>query len=221
MFCEILPLCNFPASLPVSHSASPLLLHCCHSAFIRHARPQSGVNTANEIEIISGARTCWCKSVIVFCCFVFFAFLALQGSLCQFGARALKGVRGTFFFKFLVCLFFCFGPRADLQGTLNSLASRLLPSPTSRQAVQAELDARRSDWALSLDQLAQYTDSLEKELIKMASNMRRSRTEILHLSVRWAPPSFLFFFLRLFLCCFVSLTLGTKVAEPPARGSVF
>ncbi|TNN49729.1 Lymphoid-restricted membrane protein [Liparis tanakae] len=52
------------------------------------------------------------------------------------------------------------------------------------QTVQAELDARRADWALSLDQLAQYTDSLEKELIKMASNMRRSRTEILHLSVR-------------------------------------
>ncbi|XP_058480320.1 inositol 1,4,5-triphosphate receptor associated 2 isoform X6 [Solea solea] len=52
------------------------------------------------------------------------------------------------------------------------------------QTVQAELDARRADWALGLDQLAQYTDSLEKELIKMASNMRRSRTEILHLSVR-------------------------------------
>ncbi|XP_040030166.2 inositol 1,4,5-triphosphate receptor associated 2 isoform X1 [Gasterosteus aculeatus] len=55
---------------------------------------------------------------------------------------------------------------------------------TDLQAVRAELDARRADWALSLDQLAQYTDSLEKELIKMASNMRRSRTEILHLSVR-------------------------------------
>ncbi|CAJ1054388.1 lymphoid-restricted membrane protein isoform X6 [Xyrichtys novacula] len=56
--------------------------------------------------------------------------------------------------------------------------------PASLQTAQAELDARRDDWALSLDQLAQYTDSLEKELIKMASNMRRSRTEILHLSVR-------------------------------------
>ncbi|XP_049891764.1 inositol 1,4,5-triphosphate receptor associated 2 isoform X3 [Epinephelus moara] len=55
---------------------------------------------------------------------------------------------------------------------------------TSLQTLQAELDTRRADWALSLDQLAQYTDSLEKELIKMASNMRRSRTEILHLSVR-------------------------------------
>ncbi|XP_030575883.1 inositol 1,4,5-triphosphate receptor associated 2 isoform X2 [Archocentrus centrarchus] len=54
----------------------------------------------------------------------------------------------------------------------------------SLQTVQAELDARRADWVLSLDQLAQYTDSLEKELIKMAGNMRRSRTEILHLSVR-------------------------------------
>ena len=52
------------------------------------------------------------------------------------------------------------------------------------QTVQAELDARRADWVVSLDQLAQYTDSLEKELIKVASNMRRSRTEILHLSVR-------------------------------------
>uniref|UniRef100_A0A3B5MGG9 Lymphoid-restricted membrane protein n=1 Tax=Xiphophorus couchianus TaxID=32473 RepID=A0A3B5MGG9_9TELE len=52
------------------------------------------------------------------------------------------------------------------------------------QTVQAELDARRADWAVDLDQLAQYTDSLEKELIKMASNLRRSRTEILHLSVR-------------------------------------
>ncbi|XP_057711909.1 inositol 1,4,5-triphosphate receptor associated 2 isoform X2 [Corythoichthys intestinalis] len=55
---------------------------------------------------------------------------------------------------------------------------------TSLKAVQAALDATREDWALSLDQLAQYTDSIEKELIKMAGNMRRSRTEILHLSVR-------------------------------------
>ncbi|XP_061571132.1 inositol 1,4,5-triphosphate receptor associated 2 [Cololabis saira] len=52
------------------------------------------------------------------------------------------------------------------------------------QTVQAELDNRRADWRASLDQLAQYTDSLEKELFKMASNMRRSRTEILHLQVR-------------------------------------
>ncbi|XP_013881678.1 lymphoid-restricted membrane protein [Austrofundulus limnaeus] len=52
------------------------------------------------------------------------------------------------------------------------------------QKVQAELDARRADRLVSLDQLAQYTDSLEKELIKMTGNLRRSRTEILHLSVR-------------------------------------
>uniref|UniRef100_A0A3P9H3X5 Lymphoid-restricted membrane protein n=1 Tax=Oryzias latipes TaxID=8090 RepID=A0A3P9H3X5_ORYLA len=50
--------------------------------------------------------------------------------------------------------------------------------------LQVRLDARRADWAASLDQLAGYTDSLEKELIKTASNMRRSRTEILHLSVK-------------------------------------
>ncbi|KAM6984778.1 inositol 1,4,5-triphosphate receptor associated 2 [Aplochiton taeniatus] len=52
------------------------------------------------------------------------------------------------------------------------------------QTVLGELDARRADWTASLEHLDQYTDSLEKEIIKMASNMRRSRTEILHLSAR-------------------------------------
>ncbi|XP_038833579.1 inositol 1,4,5-triphosphate receptor associated 2-like [Salvelinus namaycush] len=52
------------------------------------------------------------------------------------------------------------------------------------QAVQSELDQRRTEWGLSLEQLDQYTDSLENELIKMANSIRRSRTEILHLSVR-------------------------------------
>ncbi|XP_037837159.1 inositol 1,4,5-triphosphate receptor associated 2 isoform X2 [Kryptolebias marmoratus] len=72
---------------------------------------------------------------------------------------------------------------------LNSVKDLLDAQPDDNadarlQRVQAELDSRRADWVGSLDQLAQYTDSLEKELIKMASNMRRSRTEILHLSVR-------------------------------------
>ncbi|XP_035851762.1 inositol 1,4,5-triphosphate receptor associated 2 isoform X2 [Sander lucioperca] len=70
------------------------------------------------------------------------------------------------------------------RGLLDDRAQPAGNDDTSLQKVQAELDARRADWALSLDQLAQYTDSLEKELIKMASNLRRSRTEILHLSVR-------------------------------------
>ncbi|KPP80088.1 lymphoid-restricted membrane protein-like [Scleropages formosus] len=52
------------------------------------------------------------------------------------------------------------------------------------QALQADLEQKRRGWMHSLQRLDQYTDSLEKELIKMASNMRRSRTEILHLSVR-------------------------------------
>lgn len=47
-----------------------------------------------------------------------------------------------------------------------------------------QLEQRRRDWTRSLEQLDQYTDSLERELLKMASNMRRSRTEILHLSVK-------------------------------------
>ncbi|KAM3588146.1 uncharacterized protein V6R79_022627 [Siganus canaliculatus] len=71
-----------------------------------------------------------------------------------------------------------------VRGVLGEDAQPEGNTDTSLQKVQAELDTRRADWALSLDQLAQYTDSLEKELIKMASNMRRSRTEILHLSVR-------------------------------------
>ncbi|XP_034381744.1 lymphoid-restricted membrane protein [Cyclopterus lumpus] len=79
--------------------------------------------------------------------------------------------------------------KKDFTEETNSALSTACAQPSgntdaSLQTVQAELDARRADWALSLDQLAQYTDSLEKELIKMASNMRRSRTEILHLSVR-------------------------------------
>ncbi|XP_041820247.1 inositol 1,4,5-triphosphate receptor associated 2 [Chelmon rostratus] len=73
---------------------------------------------------------------------------------------------------------------STVKGLLDDHAQPGGSTDTSLQTVQAELDARRADWALSLDQLAQYTDSLEKELIKMASNMRRSRTEILHLSVR-------------------------------------
>ncbi|XP_048878122.1 inositol 1,4,5-triphosphate receptor associated 2 isoform X2 [Brienomyrus brachyistius] len=52
------------------------------------------------------------------------------------------------------------------------------------QSLQVDLEQRRRNWARSIEQLEEYTASLEKELIKMASNMRRSRTEILHLSVR-------------------------------------
>ncbi|KAG7215933.1 hypothetical protein INR49_031529 [Caranx melampygus] len=73
---------------------------------------------------------------------------------------------------------------STVRGLLDDLTHSEGNTDIGLQTVQTELDARRADWALSLDQLAQYTDSLEKELIKMASNMRRSRTEILHLSVR-------------------------------------
>uniref|UniRef100_A0A8C8HM94 Lymphoid-restricted membrane protein n=1 Tax=Oncorhynchus tshawytscha TaxID=74940 RepID=A0A8C8HM94_ONCTS len=58
------------------------------------------------------------------------------------------------------------------------------PGASKDPRLQSELDLRRTEWSLSLEQLDQYTDSLENELIKMASSIRRSRTEILHLSVR-------------------------------------
>ncbi|GAA6080525.1 inositol 1,4,5-triphosphate receptor associated 2 isoform X1, partial [Tachysurus ichikawai] len=51
-------------------------------------------------------------------------------------------------------------------------------------SLRVQLERRRSDWTHGLEQLKQYTESLEKDQLKMASNMRRSRTEILHLSVR-------------------------------------
>uniref|UniRef100_M3ZWE9 Lymphoid-restricted membrane protein n=1 Tax=Xiphophorus maculatus TaxID=8083 RepID=M3ZWE9_XIPMA len=71
-----------------------------------------------------------------------------------------------------------------LSAVQNMMDNHTQSDSNTNPDLQAELDARRADWAVGLDQLAQYTDSLEKELIKMASNMRRSRTEILHLSVR-------------------------------------
>ncbi|KAM4569316.1 inositol 1,4,5-triphosphate receptor associated 2 isoform 2-T2 [Odontesthes bonariensis] len=78
-------------------------------------------------------------------------------------------------------------PSSVLSTLQSSLGDHIHPGGSmdaGLQTAQAELDARTADWAVSLDQLARYTDSLEKELIKVASNMRRSRTEILHLSVR-------------------------------------
>ncbi|XP_041834060.1 inositol 1,4,5-triphosphate receptor associated 2 isoform X2 [Melanotaenia boesemani] len=73
---------------------------------------------------------------------------------------------------------------STVRGLLDDCIKKGVTTDTSLQSVEAELDARRADWVVSLDQLSQYTDSLEHELIKMASNMRRSRTEILHLSAR-------------------------------------
>ncbi|XP_036433605.1 inositol 1,4,5-triphosphate receptor associated 2 [Colossoma macropomum] len=71
---------------------------------------------------------------------------------------------------------------ASLRGLTNSQQDN--SSGLKLQGLQVQLEQRRREWTHSLEQLKQYTDSLEKELLKMASNMRRSRTEILHLSVR-------------------------------------
>uniref|UniRef100_A0A3P9ADY1 Lymphoid-restricted membrane protein n=1 Tax=Esox lucius TaxID=8010 RepID=A0A3P9ADY1_ESOLU len=70
---------------------------------------------------------------------------------------------------------------STLRGLLDYSAG---PEASDHPKVQCELDQRRTDWALSLERLDHYTDSLEKELVKMASNLRRSRTELVHLSVR-------------------------------------
>ncbi|KAK7149649.1 hypothetical protein R3I94_009075 [Phoxinus phoxinus] len=71
-----------------------------------------------------------------------------------------------------------------LQGPTPEQLSLEFKTLTSRLGLEVQLEQRRSDWIRSLEQLDQYTDSLERELLKMASNMRRSRTEILHLSVK-------------------------------------
>ncbi|XP_057180623.1 inositol 1,4,5-triphosphate receptor associated 2 isoform X2 [Triplophysa rosa] len=71
-----------------------------------------------------------------------------------------------------------------LRGLSESSESQETNTDLKLPGLEVKFKQRRSDWTRSLDQLDQYTDSLEKELLKMASNMRRSRTEILHLSVK-------------------------------------
>ncbi|XP_051977104.1 inositol 1,4,5-triphosphate receptor associated 2 [Xyrauchen texanus] len=71
-----------------------------------------------------------------------------------------------------------------LRGLSESTESQEANSVLKLQGLEVQLEQRRSDWTRSLDQLDQYTDSKEKELLKMASNMQQSRTEILHLSVK-------------------------------------
>ncbi|XP_072528978.1 inositol 1,4,5-triphosphate receptor associated 2 [Salminus brasiliensis] len=73
---------------------------------------------------------------------------------------------------------------ASLRGLIKCQETQDNSSDLKVQGLQVQLEQQRGEWAHSLEQLKQYTDSLEKELLKMASNMRRSRTEILHLSVR-------------------------------------
>uniref|UniRef100_A0A3B1JN90 Lymphoid-restricted membrane protein n=1 Tax=Astyanax mexicanus TaxID=7994 RepID=A0A3B1JN90_ASTMX len=71
----------------------------------------------------------------------------------------------------------------SLRGLTKSQETQDNSSDLKVQDLRVQLQRRRGDWVQGLEQLKQYTDSLEKELLKMASNMRRSRTEILHLSV--------------------------------------
>ncbi|KAM9705332.1 LOW QUALITY PROTEIN: inositol 1,4,5-triphosphate receptor associated 2 [Menidia menidia] len=76
--------------------------------------------------------------------------------------------------------------KKDFQEESSSLLSSLghiLPGGPA-QGLQEDLEARRADWVLVLDRLARYAESLEKDLVRVSGNMRRSRTEVLHLSVR-------------------------------------
>lgn len=107
--------------------------------------------------------------------------LLMQGPSPELSSLEFKNILNKLkcHFQEETCLELC-----RIRGLLENHTKLGLNTEQSLQTIQAELDTRRADWVQSLDQLAQYTDSLEKELIKMASNMRRSRTEILHLSVR-------------------------------------
>uniref|UniRef100_A0A673ICF7 Lymphoid-restricted membrane protein-like n=1 Tax=Sinocyclocheilus rhinocerous TaxID=307959 RepID=A0A673ICF7_9TELE len=70
------------------------------------------------------------------------------------------------------------------RGLTEHIETKEVNTDLKIQGLEVHLEQRRSDWTRSLEQLDQYTDSLERELLKMASNMRRSRTEILQLSVK-------------------------------------
>ncbi|XP_073724288.1 inositol 1,4,5-triphosphate receptor associated 2 isoform X5 [Misgurnus anguillicaudatus] len=72
----------------------------------------------------------------------------------------------------------------SLRGLSESSEAQEPNTDLKLKGLEVQFEQRRRDWTRCLEQLDQYTDSLEKELLKMASNMRRSRTEILHLSVK-------------------------------------
>ncbi|MBN3301862.1 LRMP protein, partial [Amia calva] len=68
-----------------------------------------------------------------------------------------------------------------LKGFIEANIGNETPSEKSFEKVQSELEEKRNMWIHSIELLDQYKCSMEKELIKMASNIRRSRTDMLHL----------------------------------------
>ncbi|XP_066523210.1 inositol 1,4,5-triphosphate receptor associated 2 isoform X2 [Hoplias malabaricus] len=72
----------------------------------------------------------------------------------------------------------------SFRGLKKSLEAQDNSSDLKIQGLQVHLEQKRSEWTYSLEQLNQYTDSLEKELLKMASNVCHTRTETRQMSVR-------------------------------------
>ncbi|XP_041109849.1 inositol 1,4,5-triphosphate receptor associated 2 [Polyodon spathula] len=70
---------------------------------------------------------------------------------------------------------------ASLKHVLESQIGNKATAKTRLEALERQLEEKRSFWIENLQQLDQHKSSVEKELIKMASHLRRSRTEIIHL----------------------------------------
>ncbi|RXM33365.1 Lymphoid-restricted membrane protein [Acipenser ruthenus] len=70
---------------------------------------------------------------------------------------------------------------ASLKQVTESQIGNKATGKTRLEALERQLEEKRSFWIENLQQLDQHKSSLENELIKMASNLRRSRTEIIHL----------------------------------------
>ncbi|XP_035384292.1 inositol 1,4,5-triphosphate receptor associated 2 isoform X2 [Electrophorus electricus] len=71
---------------------------------------------------------------------------------------------------------------AQLRGLLNLQGPQDVE--LKLQGLRGQLAERRGRWMCAVGQLQQYTDSLEREMTKVTSDLRRSRTDMLHLSVR-------------------------------------
>ncbi|KAK1790302.1 hypothetical protein P4O66_014218 [Electrophorus voltai] len=71
---------------------------------------------------------------------------------------------------------------AQLRGLLNLQGPQDVE--LKLQGLRGQLAERRGRWMCAVGQLQQYTDSLEREMTKVSSDLRRSRTDMLHLSVR-------------------------------------
>ncbi|XP_058883063.1 inositol 1,4,5-triphosphate receptor associated 2-like isoform X2 [Acipenser ruthenus] len=102
----------------------------------------------------------------------------------------------------------------SLKQVIESQIGNKAAGKTRLETLERQLEEKRSFWIENLQQLDQHKSSLEKELIKMASNLRRSRTEVIHLKeLSSSIESFLLQFAQLQ----IAKTTYCIITPPPKR----